>query len=120
MYNKSIRARQAALTREWYAYERKNIKPGLDTPIAKLRELGERVWRENTGRRDRCPTIIAGKGIKQSGRYLSYCEGRSKIVFARHERRIPVLIHEMVHALGPETHGRRFRRLFFDLMKRYT
>lgn len=116
---RKARAKRAAVTRLFYLFERECIPQGPDTPIAVLRRLAKRIWREQTGRRDQCPTIVAGNGCRQNNRWISYCEGRSKIVLARHERRIPVLIHEMAHALGPETHGRAFERRFFVLMDLY-
>lgn len=92
---------------------------GRDVPIGELRKLAEKIWRAHTNRRDKCPVIVAGDGHRQNDRWISYCEGRCKIVLARHERRIPVLIHEMVHALGPVNHGRAFEKRFFALMDKY-
>ena len=112
-------AKRAVITRRFYLFEEECIPMGPDVSIYRLRRLAKRIWRDNTNRRDRCPEIIAGNGTKQSGRWISYCEGRCKIVLARHERRTPVLIHEMVHALGPETHGKRFEKRYFALMDRY-
>lgn len=87
--------------------------------MSELRALGQRIWRETTRRRDRCPSIKAGRGTLHCGKLVSYCEGRSSIVLARHERTRSVLIHEMTHALGPETHGRRFQELYARLLGRY-
>lgn len=107
------------MTRKLYNWEAEWVKTPPLQPIAVLRRLGERIWRENTRRRDRCPVVVAGRGIEQGGNLLSYCEGRSRIVLARHQRERRTLIHEMAHALGPETHGHRFQERYADLLGRY-
>lgn len=112
-------ARRAAVTRKMYAWEDLFVKTPPVQPIAVLRRLANRIWQENTRRRDRCPRIVAGRGLPQGGCLLSYCEGRSLIVLARHQRERRTLIHEMTHALGPETHGLRFQTRYADLLGRY-
>ena len=109
-------------------------------PIAALRALAGRVWRDYVSKHslrprsehsltqlstrrllgNRCPTVIAGDGIRWQGEWCSYCLGRSKIVLARHHRDRIVLLHEMTHALGPVTHGKRFQNLFAELLERYS
>lgn len=106
-------------TRRQYDRERQIKAHKADTPIAALRRLAKKIWRENTNRPDACPEIKAGRGMRHCGRLVSYCEGRHTIVFARHERNLLALIHEMVHALGPETHGRAFLVRFDALYWKY-
>jgi hypothetical protein len=50
---------------------------------------------------------------------VSYCEGFTKIVLARSQRNVLVLLHELTHALGPCVHGRKFIKLYFRLLQRY-
>jgi hypothetical protein len=111
------RAKQAAVTRMLYDWEEAMGSLPL-RPIAQLRALGQRIWRENARGRGACPTIVAGRGVEQAGRLLSYCEGR-RIVLTRNQRERRTLIHEMVHALGPGTHGIRFQELYAELLAKY-
>lgn len=92
----------------------------VEEPIAQLRALARRVWRAESGRRDRCPEVVAGRGYAwPSGGLSSYCEGRRRIVLARHQRCRKILLHELAHALGPTTHGRRFQDRYAHLLLRY-
>ena len=111
------RYRRMIDTRKVYAFE--GELPARDTPIRRLRALIRRIWRENTGRRDTCPVVLAGRGTPFGGQLASYCHGRARIVLARHHRSRVVAIHEVVHALGPVTHGRRFQNRYADLLARY-
>ena len=124
-------ARRARDTRAVYRLEDILRVGARREPIAALRALAGRVWRDYisehsltkfSGRRrpgNRCPTVIAGDGIRWQGEWCSYCLGRSKIVLARHHRDRIVLLHELTHALGPVTHGKRFQNLFAELLARY-
>jgi hypothetical protein len=88
--------------------------------MPQLRRLARRLWEDQkTARPDAVPQILAGRGAYQSGRWLSYCEGRRKIVLARHERNLRTLIHELTHAIGFGTHGAGFRQRYFALLARY-
>lgn len=115
--------RRAADTRALYSYETDQFRdPGLirRRSMPALRRMAQKLWEaENTGRNEAMPEIVAGDGYYQNGRWLSYCEGRRKIVLARHERNHLVLIHELTHALGYATHGVRFRARYFKLLTRY-
>jgi hypothetical protein len=53
------------------------------------------------------------------GWYHSWCEGRKLISLSRGHRKEQVLLHELTHALGPETHGRRFQELYLELMFKF-
>lgn len=118
-----VRNRRAAETRRLYSFEVERLKdPSLNRirRIEPLRVFAERVWLSEKPRNcSRIPQIVAGDGYYQSGRYLSYCEGRWRIVLARHERNRLVLLHELIHALGYGTHGVRFRRRYLSVLKRY-
>ena len=116
---RDIAARRAAVTRRMYAWEGKWVPKEPTAPMVELQRLAARIWRENTRRRDRCPAVVAGRGLMQAGRLVSYCLGRCRIVLARNQRTRHVLIHEMAHALGPETHGSRFQNRYADLLIRY-
>lgn len=106
-------------TRQVYAFEWELETGTPEAGIASLRRLARRIWRDNTLRRDRCPDVIAGRGMPFHGRLVSYCLGRSRIVLARNQRKRVTLVHEMVHALGAETHGKRFQNRYADLIARY-
>lgn len=105
-------------TRKVYLFEERFLSRKT-RPIKMLRKLARRIWRENTRRRDRVPKVLAGRGVQYGKELRSFCEGRTKIVLARHQRTKAVLIHEIVHALGPVTHGKRFQRKFAELLWRY-
>lgn len=114
-----VRAKRGWHTRRVYMFEDVIDFGSPVVRIGTLRRLGQRIWRENTGRRDRCPSIVAGKGIWDGQRFVSYCYGRADIIMARQQRTKLILIHEMTHALGPETHGKRFQNRYADLIARY-
>jgi hypothetical protein len=50
---------------------------------------------------------------------VSYCQGRSLIELSPGQRTRLILVHEAVHALGPETHGARFQNLYADMALRF-
>ena len=104
-------------TRRVYAFELHLAGP--NQPIRRLRALARRIWSAESKRRDRCPTIVAGRGTPLKTKLSSYCYGRSRIVLARNQRDRVTLIHEMVHALGCETHGDRFQRRYAELLGKY-
>ena len=87
-------------------------------PMAFLRRVAKRIWRAVASGRP-LPRIVAGRGTWSYDRLASYCEGRSRIVLARDHRNVLVLLHELVHALGPCLHGPKFIRVYFPLLQRY-
>ena len=109
--------RRAADTRKVYAFE--DQLPRRPAGIRSLRRLARRIWRAYHRRGNRCPAVIAGRGIPSNGTLASYCLGYTEIVLARQHRNRMVLIHEMTHALGPRTHGIRFQNLYAELLDRY-
>lgn len=120
-----IAARRAAETRRFYAIEEECTDPVLlrELPMHRLQALGRRIW-EGCGRKGDCPPIVAGRGVEQAGRLLSYYEDgkggqRVHIMLARNHRCKQVLIHEMVHALGYGTHGIGFQGVYFALVGGY-
>ena len=117
------RGRRAAQTRRLYSFEVTRLS---DRKLRRIRSIGalrafaRRIWEhENTKRREKMPEIVAGTGIKQGRVYLSYCEGRRRIVLARHERNRRILAHELVHALGYSTHGTGFCRRYFSIIRQF-
>ena len=83
-----------------------------------LRRLAKEVWDGEAPSR-RFPDIVAGRGIKYGGTLLSYCLGYTRVVLARNQRSILVLLHELTHALGPVNHGAKFVKLYFRLLEKY-
>lgn len=123
---KQIAARRAAETRRLYRFESIAL-PAIskfacaDTPMAELRAFAVRVWRAETTRK--IPRIVAGAGDRPDpdATWYSYCNWpeRDFIMLARHQRNRSVVLHELVHALGYGTHGRRFVRKYFSLLATY-
>jgi hypothetical protein len=110
------RARRTIDTRKVYAFERWLDAPR--EPMAALRRLAARIWRDYGGSR-KLPRIVAGRGTRYNGRCYSYCLGNGLIVLARHHRERITVIHELTHALGPRTHGTRFQNLYAELLMGY-
>ncbi len=111
-------ARKARDTRAVYRWEDELRSGGRHSASMRtLRRLAHRVWHEHG--KGSCPEIKAGRGIPFTGTLASYCMGRRLIVLARHHRDKVVLLHELTHALGPVTHGRRFQNLYAELLERY-
>ena len=108
---------RASDTRKVYAWE--DQFPAAPCGIRGLRRLVARVWRDLGPAGIRCPAVVAGRGVRYLGVRCSYCEGRSRIVLARQHRTRLVALHEVTHALGPVTHGRRFQNLYAELLMRY-
>lgn len=117
-------AKRAAQTRAFYAFEDQHMPEGR--PILTqwhAQRIATRVWEwaktqeryRKRARAWRVPTILFGPGVKQNGRWLSYCEGHLKIVLSPDKRCMTVLLHELTHALGPATHGKRFQELYLSM-----
>lgn len=104
-------------TRRVYAWEMQAFRGAPRTSITMLRRLAQRVWRELKVTRP-LPEIVAGRGTPYHGRLYSYYDG-TRIVLARNERQVFVLLHELTHALGHEDHDSRFRRQYQALLQRY-
>ena len=70
------------------------------------------------------PEVVFGPGVKYHGRYLSYTGGDyggpDKIELCPGQRNFYVLIHELVHALGPVQHGVKFAEVYHDLLSHKT
>jgi hypothetical protein len=90
-----------------------------DRSMAFLRAIVDQVWDAEAPVGRRKPTITADDGAFWQGRAWSYCEGFTKIILARSQRNVLVLLHELTHALGPCVHGKKFVRLYFRLLKKY-
>jgi hypothetical protein len=117
------RHRNARDTRWLYRLEdttlRYNSYANADRSMSFLREVLERVWEAMAPAGRRKPTLTADRGTLHNGRAVSYCEGFTKIVLARSQRNVLVLLHEITHALGPCLHGRKFVKLYFRLLQRF-
>lgn len=86
-------------TRKVYAIESKWQRE--EWSIKKLRNLSVKIWNNEAPQiwKKFPPKVVAGKGIKYNGKYLSYCLGRSYIELSRNQRDPKVLVHEITHAL---------------------
>lgn len=110
-------------TRRLYAWMRSHPLFDPELPMRRLQALGRRIWdAERPGRT--LPVIVAGRGTRHCGVWVSYCHtpvymGEYRIVLARGERTAGVLVHELTHALGFPTHSRRFVKRYFGLLHRY-
>lgn len=109
-------AQLAAETRKMYLFEDMCVRSHFllkERSMKYLRAYAERVWQAERIKRP-LPDIVAGDGARQGDKRYSYCisTGRntSRIVLARHERNLAVLLHELVHALGEHygPHNKRF------------
>lgn len=90
-----------------------------EQPMYVLRRLAWRIWEEcPTGRRWGPPTVVAGRGVSYGSRRLSFTAG-NRIELVPRQRTRRVLLHEMVHVLGPCGHGTRFVRRYVQLLARY-
>ena len=92
-----------------------------DTPIKTLRRFARKVWIECAplNKQGRMPAVVAGRGTPHGGMLTSYCLGFNRIVLARQHRSKDIVLHELVHALGPITHGERFAKVYMRLLERY-
>lgn len=117
--------RRSAVTRMFYAWENDGVPRGATfTNLSQACKVRNSVWEWAKGhprygrraRRDAFPVLQFGVGYLQNGKRLSYCEGRVLIVLSPGERNMQTLLHELVHALGPETHGVRFQELYAELI----
>lgn len=117
------RYRNASDTRFLYRLEdttlRYNSYANADRSMKFLRDLADKVWAAEAPAGRRKPTITADDGVLHGGRAMSYCLGFTEIVLARSQRNVLVLLHELVHALGPIIHGPKFIRLYFKLLQKY-
>lgn len=113
-------------TRRMYYFEDKQLplyvpRAAERCSIKVLRRLAQRIWRENSNYKHKCPAVVAVRGWLYQGVLSSYCEGRSKIGLIRQHRTRAVVIHEMTHALlnNMGEHGKAFQNRCFDLYMRY-
>lgn len=117
------RHRNARDTRWLYRLEEETLRfnsfANADRSMKFLRDLADKVWAAEAPAGRRKPTITADYGVLHQGRAFSYCEGFTKIVLARSQRNVLVLLHELTHALGPCVHGKKFIKLYFGLLRRW-
>jgi hypothetical protein len=126
----------ARATFRFYTFQRNLPKvrhPPLFAPrrIGYLRSLANRVWAAE-GRKGLPPLVVAGRGLSIGCDvrtwFVSYAHfdrrvGRYRIVLARQQRNVEVLLHELAHALGgndKDCHGEAFTRRNFRLLLEHT
>lgn len=110
-------AQKARDTRFVYTWEFTTFRGARRLRMATLRRLAQRVWRDARCRGP-LPTIVAGRGTPYHGRLYSYCED-GRIVLARNERQVYVLLHELTHAIGYDDHDAAFLRQYQRWLRRY-
>lgn len=109
-------------TRRLYKFESEFFRGNfLNRPrsIVVLRLLAAKIWRAHSIRGQVMPRIVCGRGVLYNGSLYSYYQEDDKIVLARNQRTIPILLHELVHALGYDDHDRMFVDAYFRLLREY-
>ena len=126
--NKAVR--RALYTKAVYQWEREflDLHPRMNAalPMPALQRLARRIWRSH-GNGKTMPKIVAGQGLASDARRQSYYTIRvdntePRIILARHQRRVGVLLHELAHALGDYReydHGPAFTNRYFHLLGQY-
>lgn len=84
-----------------------------------MRLFAAKVWRAHSVRGQVMPRIVCGRGVLYNGSLYSYYQEDDGIVLARNQRTIPILLHELVHALGYDDHDRMFVDAYFRLLREY-
>ena len=123
---------QAVATRKMYGTEKKIIEQiwGMNRPrsIQSIQIAFKLLWDHYAplyGVTRKMPDVQFGPGTKYHGRYLSYTIARERgqpwlIELCPGQRNFYVLIHELVHALGPTQHGVRFAEIYHDVLSHDT
>ena len=126
--NKAVR--RALYTKAVYQWEREflDLHPCMnaDLPMSALQRLARRIWSVH-GNGKMLPAVVSGCGLASDERRQSYYTIRidntePRIVLARHQRRVGVLLHELAHALGTGReydHGPAFTNRYFHLLGLY-
>lgn len=104
-------------TRRLYQWEAQQYRGRPTVAMSRLHALLRRVWRDLCPQTP-CPVLRAGRGTRYHGRWYSYYDG-TEIVLARNERTVPILLHELTHALGHDVHDAAFRDQYAHLLQRY-
>lgn len=124
---RSVATKQMMATRRLYDTEVKLIEKVWDMrrprSLKSLQATLDLLWDHYGGKPGRKPTLRFGPGTKYHGTYYSFTRDTSpgqEIELAPGQRNFYVLIHEMVHALGPSQHGLRFAEVYRDLLRHDT
>lgn len=124
---RSVATKQGMSTRRLYDTEVRLIEKIWDMrrprSLQSLQATLDLLWDHYGGRASRKPQLRFGPGIKYHGHYYSYTTDTSPgqvIELAPGQRNFYVLIHEMVHALGPSQHGLKFAAIYRDLLRHDT
>ena len=85
-----------------------------------LRRTLRRVWNDYGNVRP-VPRLDFGPGTPAGNTVASFCDwgDNRRIELVEGERTLAVLIHEVVHALGYGTHGKRFVNKYIEILSRY-
>ena len=120
---------QRVETRRLYRFEAAVFLPGEE--LAKyasrprsekfLKNLATKVWKKHGRKNVGVPNIEITEGT------FSYCLGYSDIVLARAtntrfnlpHNTVDVLLHELTHAMGYQTHGKSFVKKYVQLLVEY-
>jgi len=123
---------QGVATRKLYGAERDVMEKiwGMNRPrsLNNLKVALKVLWDHyapNYNVTRKMPELRFGPGVKYHGRYLSYTTAQEKgqpwmIELCPGQRNFYVLIHELVHALGPNQHGVKFAEVYHDVLSHET
>lgn len=109
-------------TRRLYKFEAEFFRGHVlnkSVPMIDLRRLARQIWLDLDQPIKTLPKIRAGRGTLYNGSLYSYYQEDGGIVLARNQRTIPILIHELVHALGFDDHNRNFVDAYFILLRKW-
>lgn len=121
------KVRQALHTRRLYAWEREvmHVRRPLNVslPMEVIHAWVDTIWLSE-GRTKRKPRVVAGRGEFYNGRWLSFYQTTPgpRIVLARNQRNLGVVLHELAHALVGNRgydHGPAFVECYLYLLERY-
>lgn len=115
----------SVITRKFYAMSSEiRLEPWLSVcyGAATMNRIADRVW-SRYGRGPK-PKVVCGRGLPwPQGGYTSYFDvGENTIVLARHQRSLAVLLHELAHALTPQSkfdHGPAFCLMYARLLEEF-
>ena len=114
---KRVAAKRAVETRRLYRFE--NVERHYSA--YSLRRYSLRFFRRLADRL--CPGVRVdfGPGTPHAGARVSFCDWDDdrRVELAPGQRTLVVFLHEITHALGFGTHGRRFVRKYFELLVQY-
>lgn len=127
MKPRSVATKQGMATQRLYRTEGELIEKIWDMrrprSLLSLQATLDLLWDHYGGRPGRKPKLRFGPGTVYHGKPYSYTMDTHPgqvIELAPGERNFYVLIHEMVHALGPSQHGLKFAEIYRNLLSHGT